>query len=1368
MSSVNDFASNKFTIYYGLNNPNIEENRQFPNNRIQTTKYNIITWVPKSLIMQFKRAANIYFLIVTILTFLSFSPIDPTSMIATFIFVLACTMVKEALEDYGRYKQDQACNNRLVWKYEDGKWTYVKCWTLLPGDIIKIEKDEEFSADTLIIKTSNENGYGYIETKSLDGETNLKEKASLEAFRNINEESYYLIQGYIECDRPNENLNQWNGKVITSQQSNNENSTEDRAIYCKMNNMILKGCVLKNTDYVCGIVIYSGKNTKIMKNGKSARFKMSKVMNTMNKLLYSVFIFEIALCVVYGYLCSNWNDNNEDIYTYIFIVKDEHSSFVKFIINMFTCFVSYSQMIPISLYVVLEIIKIVQGFLVFYDNDIYDISIDKPAGCRATDLIEELGQVEFIFSDKTGTLTQNSMVLKKVYINSKVYGNIRDEDDPDTPFTINGDTRLVKKLKSTDPADLEDKQAIESFFYLLSLCHSVFPEFDKEGKLIYEGASPDEISLVKGAQQLGYEYTSKEFSEMTIKDHIHETEKKFELKIELPFDSNRKRMSVIIYNKETKEYELLSKGADSVMLNLITFQDQEKDEVNRVINVLSKEGLRVLVMCKKKLTDEYFNNWINRVNSVRNQNEELLFELYDEIEKDMIFSGCSAIEDKLQEGVSETIYTLLTCNIRIWVLTGDKQDTAEEIAKSCKLINDNLYLTYLIKDDVPTEVKINNFQIEYGIDSKMDTNLIDLDEIGRKIRKKQGRDLSIIVDGLSLEEILANEKLSLLFFHLAIAAKSVICCRVNPKQKSRVVQLVKTYGKWITLSIGDGANDVPMIMEAHIGVGIQGKEGTQAVRTADFSIGQFRFLEKLLLIHGRIGYIKISKFICYYFYKNIMLVFSDIVYAFYNGFSGQLYFADYLTTMYNAIFTSWLCLFVFSLERDVSLHIVKKFPILYSAGQKCKFFNMKVFWSYILYAIIHGFLCFYIPELSMLNASDQTGITFNHWYKSTVNFSLIIHVVSYKLLVISDFWNWVNLTAFIVSLLFYYLVVFVLCTNSLAFSLQNELAGVLMQLFGKLKFWIIMIVGPFAALIFDITLKQIWFNASPTPTEYIKQHLDDPTFKSLLVNEEDTFLQYSSNEAKNAEKKIKEILKRSREAKKKRHREIFSNSMVKGINEEVSFNNGCDGTFNNISINNINNSNIKSSDNISIRSGMIKSIANQSKDSNIIINNSLMKDDLISSNHNYTYVIDEECENEKKTKDRETNNITNKDNISNNNNESISIEKGSYYNKSNSKISYKGEGPSLVGETTNDAGSVSFNKDMQAASFRNNEGEEKDSDSENDQDEEIYSFGPDKGKPSSDSSSDEDNKERSKTKSKLKRAGLELIKVFSKEMNFKK
>ena len=271
-------------------------------------------------------------------------------------------------------------------------------------------------------------------------------------------------------------------------------------VYCKMNNMILKGCVLKNTRYVCGIVVYSGKNTKISKNGKAAQFKMSKVLNTLNKLLYSVFIFEIALCIVFGYLCLNFENTHKDTYTYIYIKKNNQSAFIKFITNSCTYFVSYSNMIPISLYVVLEIIKIVQGFLIYYDNEIFDESINKPAGCRATDLIEELGQVEFIFSDKTGTLTQNSMVLKKVYVNGKVYGTIKDETDPNTPFTINGDRRIYKKLISDDPEDLEDKESLEDFIILLTLCHSIFPEIGKNNIIEYQGASPDDIALVKGAQ----------------------------------------------------------------------------------------------------------------------------------------------------------------------------------------------------------------------------------------------------------------------------------------------------------------------------------------------------------------------------------------------------------------------------------------------------------------------------------------------------------------------------------------------------------------------------------------------------------------------------------------------------------------------------------------------------------------------------------------------------------------------------------------------------------------------------------------------------------------------------------------------------
>jgi phospholipid-transporting ATPase len=1116
--------NSKVIVQFGENNSRLVDNRKFPNNKIVTTKYNIVTLVPKSILMQFRRANNIYFLVVSVLTCMYFSPKEPISMIGTFAFVLIATMIKEAIEDYNRYMQDRASNNRDVWVMKRGNWVQVKCWTLIPGDIIKVEKDEEFSADTVIVHSAKETGYCYIDTKNLDGETNLKEKIAIEQFKEIPEEQLSFVDGLIDCESPNENLAGWKGLV----------AFQGKDIPVDLRNIILKGCLLKNTEYIVGIVVYSGKNTKIMKNSKAPRQKVSKILLIMNKLLYSVFIFHIIICVVFGYLNLRWDNNYSSSFTYIYpstIVHNE-SDIKKFFINVLTFFVAYSHIIPISLYVALEIVKIVQGILIYFDDDIFDYTIDKPASCRATDLVEELGQVEFIFSDKTGTLTQNSMVLKKVFINGKVYGNNQDED-PETQFTINGDIGINKKLKSEDKNDLVDKKMIYDFLYLLSLCHAVFPEEDKvvKEKIIYQGASPDDIALVKGAQQIGIEFVSKDYTKLSVKNNIMDSEKRYEIKAEMPFDSDRKRMSVVVQDLETKEYMLLSKGADTTMLNRMEFQTKELEETIRVIKVLSKEGLRVLCLGQRRINPNEFNRWFDRFNEARISGEDLSF-LYEELECSLEFLGCTAIEDKLQEGVGETIYTLLTCNIRVWVLTGDKQDTAEEIAKSCKLINDNMFILYLVDEgDRTAAEKLQEIIHVYNIN--IDKNIeIDLEDIFKKIRKKEGKDMSIIVDGITLGSILDNEELSLQFFYIAIAAKSVICCRVSPKQKSRVVQLAKKYGKWITLSIGDGANDVPMIMEAHIGVGIQGKEGTQAVRSADFSIGQFRFLEKLLLNYGRGGYIKISKFICYYFYKNIILVVTDLFFAFSNGFSGQIFFADYLSTMYNAFFTSWPCLFTFSFEKDVDMVIVKKFPVLYMAGQKNYFFNMRVFWGYILYAIFHGYICYYIPVTGLKYFNDNSGQTFDHWFKSTTSFSLVIHIVTFKLLVISDFWNAVNIFATIGSILFYYLVILVLNTNVLAFILQNELAGLFFTIITYAKFWIVIIVVPIAALMPDIAIKQFFYTFRPNPTDYIKHHLKDPALKAMVFSDEKQFQMFNSKKARKAEKIIQEILQRARLNKK--------------------------------------------------------------------------------------------------------------------------------------------------------------------------------------------------------------------------------------------
>lgn len=1119
--------SGKIRIYFGENNEYLAENTTLGDNKVSTTKYQLLTFFPKSIILQFQKAANVYFLIVSILSCMPFSPKESSSMIFTLAFVLIATQVKEAIEDLGRYKQDRFSNNKIVLKLWDGAWTPVKCHSIYPGDIIKIFKEEEIFSDCLIIKSANESGYCFVDTKNLDGETNLKEKCSVEEFKHMNEKNFINIIGSIDCDKPNEHINNWEGLLTYS----NINT------YTSLKNMFLKGSILKNTEYVIGIVIYTGKNTKIMKNSKQATIKTSKILQTMNKLLYSLFIFNILLCVLFAILSLSWYNRNRTACFYIYGPVEandnpKYSPVVNFVILFFTFFITFAQIIPISLYVVMEIIKIIQGILVYYDSEIYDDEFKRPTNARTTDLIEELGQVEFIFSDKTGTLTQNNMILKKCYVNKKIYGVIKQKDE-DAKFTVNGDISISKKILSNEDDDRKDKESLINFFYLLTLCHSVFPEKTDRG-IIYQGSSPDDVALVQGAKQLGFEFLSKEYDDLIIKNHLTNEKIIWEQICELPFDSDRKRMSVIVRNKTTKKILLLTKGADNIMLSesRIKYDIELYEEIDKVINVLSKEGLRTLVMGMKILDENHFEYWLSKYNEAKNYGKDLN-PMYEQIEKELDFVGCSAVEDKLQDGVPETIHTLINCNIKFFVLTGDKQDTAIEIAKSCRLINENMQVIILSTDLDKVNDRLREIIIElklkypfYDNDEASNQNNsssnnsknykyyrnghIDIKSIAESMKENFENDLSIVIDGATLDMILGNKEYSKMFLLISIAAKSVICCRVSPKQKAKVVKLIKQNGPWITLSIGDGANDVPMILEAHLGIGIIGKEGTQAVRSADYAIGQFRFLEKLLLFHGRNGYLKISKFICYYFYKNIFLVFTEMFFSIFNGFSGQIFFADYLSTLFNAVFTSWPCVFTFIFEKDHDTKVCKKFPILYRAGQINYYFNLREFWKYILYAITHATMAFFIPTIIMSNINDSQGDQFNSWHISSLSFSIVINVTMLKLLVISDFWNGINIFFSIFSIGFYYGTIAVMGTETISKIFQNEIIGIFGTLLANVKSFMLIVIAPIICLLPDIMIKQLYYNLYPTPAQYVEKYKHSIEFQTI-INSESNFLKSLSN-----------------------------------------------------------------------------------------------------------------------------------------------------------------------------------------------------------------------------------------------------------------
>jgi len=363
----------------------------------------------------------------------------------------------------------------------------------------------------------------------------------------------------------------------------------------------------------------------------------------------------------------------------------------------------------------------------------------------------------------------------------------------------------------------------------------------------------------------------------------------------------------------------------------------------------------------------------------------------------------------------------------------------------------------------------------------------------------------LIISGEALIYIFKYKILSEKFFKLGLMCRSVICCRVSPKQKSQVVRLVMGMGNWTTLAVGDGTNDVPMIMEANIGVGIQGVEGTQAVRSSDYGICQFKYLQRLILVHGRNGYRRISNFICYYFYKNIILVFAEIYFVYFSGFSGQPFFPDFLPILYNSVWTSWPCIFAYAIESDLVDKTFEKacknklkdknnllgknfeiIPKLYQAGHLKYYFNLKIFWLWLLYAIIHGGLSYAFISIGIRNSSVASdGKLVGHWWTNTLIFSCIIHIVTYKIFIEITYWNWLVIATSVLSILLYYLSIILINTRIFSRKLQNELAGKVYDMLLCKTFWLYVFTLPLLVMLFDWFLKNIYRFLKPSPTDLV-------------------------------------------------------------------------------------------------------------------------------------------------------------------------------------------------------------------------------------------------------------------------------------------
>ena len=1151
--SKNPKKSNLYEFYINDAIKN-KEQYNFKDNEVNTKKYNIITFLPKALLIQFIRVANIYFLISAILQCIPIiSPIGPETAIIPFAIVLAVSIIREGIEDLARAKLDREQNSEPTEVYVVNQWEQTHSGKLHMGDIVSVKQDDTFPADLILIDSDLPEGICFIETGTLDGEKTLKLKESPKQtagkFNKKGERcGEFMISGNAKADQPNPELYLLNGKmhlIFTNMNDKGNQETHDIPLDAKQ--LLLKGAKLRNTSWIIGIVVYTGHNCKIMKNAKDPVTKYSSVELLMNKALICIFILQAIFCIIAAVLRGYYynenhlegadgggdNENKPEI-SFGYTI---HSYSLESFLNYFTYLLLLNTMIPISLIITLEIIKLIQG--VFMRKDAYSYSKIRKKWLtpNSISLNEECGLVNYIFSDKTGTLTCNKMIFKYCVIGDVCYeyvrgdgeGSIEDmnfrdeeniipvhkyemfektieEDKTENSTKYKGYILKSKKDNSVKLSLENPKDIIENFWYGLSLCHSCTIQSNDDGTEEYICVSPDSIELVKSAKDQGWRFIESGSSSIKRirlgKDGLIRNDiERLQL---IEFTSDRKRETVIV--KDRGIIKVYVKGADSIIEERLSKKTPESilKQCKYYVNKFSAQGFRTLFIAMRILSQEEYDEYEKKLNKAQmseQDKDKKVEEVNNTIENDLFLIGTTIVEDKLQENVPETIKKMRIANIKVWMLTGDKMNTAYNIGLSCNLINKDMKIFNICG----IEVKKNE---KFEVINKEERDQVILD-FGKEFASFKGQydsmeipQFGILVDEKALLTINEDEEIQKIFLEIAKDAAAVICCRVSPLQKSQVVKMMKNYDKnGITLAIGDGGNDVSMIMEAHIGVGIYGEEGMRAVQSSDYAIGEFQFLTPLLFYHGRTNYMRNAECIEYFFYKNFVFTLVQFLYGFYCNFTGQTIIDDWFITTFNLIFTSFplagRALLDHDLKPDDGEIINKMLPFMYKENRDNPIFTITNFILNMIKGIIHCMINFFIVIYVFKDECfDENGNLGELWVLSVCLYTNMLMIVSGDLLVYTKYHTWINfvlmgVTTFVLYIGFVFLVHNVSYFNSV---------GTMFNTFRSAKIWFLFIFIVGTCILIDFTILAFKFTFNKNISNTLKIIYNS---KGDIDNEED-------------------------------------------------------------------------------------------------------------------------------------------------------------------------------------------------------------------------------------------------------------------------
>lgn len=962
------------------------QKKKFPANVVSNAKYTAWSFLPRTLYNEFSFFLNVYFLLVALSQIIPFLRIGYMSTyIVPLAVVLTISIGKEAVDDIGRRRRDADANSELftVLSFSDtGRNGAIEVQKrsrdIKVGDILRLEKNQRVPADLLILQSHlsepageltteapsetslaasvQATGETFIRTDQLDGETDWKLRLPSPLSQNLSLKDLQRLR--ITAGAPDKKVNEFVGtlELQPSQTSPYDphmmkedpaedtpgSSEVDRSTPRRSNSAPLSidntawaNTVLASSTTTYGAVIYTGRQTRSALSTAPSRSKTGLLEREINNLTKILCVMTLTLSIVLVALEGFEPSNKKPWYVAITIYL-----------------ILFSTIIPISLRVNLDLGKTAYAYFIEGDKGIPETVV------RTSTIPEDLGRIEYLLSDKTGTLTQNEMQLRKIHVGTVAYAGEAMEEVAsyvDQAFAAGTERDAqVSAMGSTTKTRREIGVRVRDLVLALALCHNVTPTTDEvngEKVVSYQASSPDEIAIVEFTESVGLRVLQRDRENIVLQSVISgQIVIRAEIKDIFPFTSDSKRMGIIVQISSqvpglsaTDELWFFQKGADTVMTSIVAANDWLDEETAN----MAREGLRTLVVGRKRLSLAQYNDFSSAYTdaslALHERDTGMASVVKSHLEHDLELLGVTGVEDRLQKDVKPSLELLRNAGVKIWMLTGDKIETARCVAVSARLVARGQHIQTMAKLKTKAQAK----------------DALD--------GMRNQTESCLLIDGESLALMLSQFRQE--FITLTVLLPAVIACRCSPTQKAEVAQLIRQHTKKRVCCIGDGGNDVSMIQAADVGIGIVGKEGRQASLAADFSITQFCYLTKLLVWHGRNSYKRSAKLAQFIIHRGLIISVCQTMYNIAGHFDPKGLFKDWLMVGYATVYTM-LPVFSLVLDRDVDEQVANLYPELYKELKSGKSLSYQTFFTWVLVSVYQGII---IQGLSQLLVGEVDG-----------------------------------------------------------------------------------------------------------------------------------------------------------------------------------------------------------------------------------------------------------------------------------------------------------------------------------------------------------------------------------------------------------